>query len=103
MVADIGLWDLGFGIWDLGLSPYSRCCLRRLEFGIWHLAFGIWNYLLTVDAACGGWDLFLGTRLTSFFPPCLVFEISKRVYISADAAPSLSRGRLASNSLSFVF
>jgi hypothetical protein len=35
---------LGFGIWDLG-------------FGIWDLGFGIWDYLLSFDAACGGWDL----------------------------------------------
>ena len=29
-----GIWDSGFGIWDSGLSPFSRCCLRRLGFRI---------------------------------------------------------------------
>jgi hypothetical protein len=27
-----------------------------LGFGILDLGFGIRNYLLTVDAACGGWN-----------------------------------------------
>jgi hypothetical protein len=48
-----GIWDLGFGIWDLGLSPYSRCCLRRLEFGIWHLEFGIISLQSMLPSAVG--------------------------------------------------
>jgi hypothetical protein len=31
-----------------------------LGFGIQDLEFGIWNYLLSVDAAFGGWDFALG-------------------------------------------
>ena len=47
----------GNWIWNYLLSVDAACGGWDSRFGIRDSGFGIRDYLLSVDAACGGWDL----------------------------------------------
>ena len=48
---------IGFGIISFQSMLPAAVGIRNSEFGIRDSRFEIRDYLLSVDAACGGWDL----------------------------------------------